>query len=379
VGRWPNGAWGLRIPDMDYPARRRRQLARHLKDDGVDALLITALPNVTYLTGFSGDSSYLVLRRNRAILISDPRFAEQIEEECPGLETHIRPPTQPLQQAVGAVVKKLGVKSVGFESVHVSVADWETLRGLTPAVDWKPVKDRVEQLRVVKDASEIVQIREAIEIAERAFAMFQAMLRPDDDEKSLSDALEAYIRRAGGKCSSFPSIVAVGERAALPHAPPTRKKVAEAGELLVDWGASGRFYKSDLTRVLATRKISPKLEKIYALVLQAQRRALDAVRPGIKALDVDAEARSVITRGGFGQFFGHGLGHGLGLEVHEGPGIRQNSQTVLEPGMVFTIEPGIYLPGWGGVRLEDDVLVTPDGCEVLTSVTKELAPVFGKD
>ena len=250
------------------------------------------------------------------------------------------------------MVNKLGLRSLAFESPRVTVADWERLRELTPAIEWKGVQHKVEELRMIKDPSELVEIRAAIAMAERAFAMFQAMLRPDDDEKALADAMEMYIRRAGGKCSSFPSIVAVGERAALPHAPPSHKTVAEAGALLVDWGASGNLYKSDLTRVLATRGISPKLEKIYALVLLAQRQALDAVRPGVQAQTVDAEARSVIADAGFGKFFGHGLGHGLGLEVHEGPSIRENSKTVLQPGMVFTIEPGIYLPGWGGVRLK---------------------------
>jgi Xaa-Pro aminopeptidase len=361
---------------MDDPTRRRQQLARQLTDDGLDGLLVSHRPNVTYLTGFSGDSSALILNRERALLVSDPRFTQQIEEECPGLETHIRPPVQPLTQAVAETVRKLGLRNVGFESAHLSVAEWVALCELCPTVNWKAVRDRVEQLRMVKDAAELVEIREAIRFAERAFAMFQAMLRPEDDEKSLCDALETFIRRAGGSASSFPSIVAVGERAALPHAPPTRRTVADAELVLVDWGASGRLYKSDLTRVLAPRKISPKLAEIYNLVLHAQQKALDAVRPGVQALAVDAEARSAITEGGFGQFFGHGLGHGIGLEIHEGPAIRPNSETVLQPGMVFTIEPGIYLPGWGGVRLEDDVLVTPDGCEVLTHVTKELTPVF---
>ncbi len=363
---------------MDYPARRRRQLIRQLKGEGVEAFLVGHPPNVTYLTGFTGDSSYLILQRERTLIVSDPRYAVQLEEECPGLETHIRPPAQLVQEAVAEVVQKLGLRAVGFESAHLSVADWEKLRELAPATDWKGVKHKVEGLRMIKDPSEVAEIRAAIGMAERAFGMFQAMLRPDDDEKGLADAMEMYIRRAGGKCSSFPSIVAVGERAALPHAQPSRKTVAEAGALLVDWGASGRLYKSDLTRVLATRRISPKLAKIHALVLKAQRQALDAVRPGVQALTVDAEARSIITEEGFGQFFGHGLGHGLGLEVHEGPSIRQNSTTVLQPGMVFTIEPGIYLPGWGGVRLEDDVLVTPEGCEILTSLTKELIPIYDR-
>lgn len=362
---------------MDYPAKRRDQLARRLAEEGVDVLLISNPTNVTYLTGFSGDSSYLVVSRARSVLISDMRFTEQIAEECPGLEAKIRPPAQTLQAALGEVLQPLQPRSIGFESSHLSVADLESLRELAPTLDWKPGRDRVEQQRMIKDVSEIEAIREAIRIAERAFDMFLAMLRPEDREKDLSDAMESYIRRAGGTCSSFRTIVASGERAALAHAPPTHRSVGEGEMLLVDWGASGSFYKSDLTRVLGTRRISPKLESIYEVVLRAQEKALRAVRPGLKACDIDAEARSTIAEAGFGEFFGHGLGHGLGLQVHEAPAIRQHSQTVLQPGMIFTIEPGIYLPGWGGIRIEDDILVTPDGGEVLTHVSKELTAVFG--
>jgi Xaa-Pro aminopeptidase len=282
------------------------------------------------------------------------------------------------------VLGGLGCRSVGFESGAVTVAEFEALRGLAPALDWKGAADRVERPRMIKDPSEVAQVREAIDLAERAFTVFRALLRPDDRERDLCDALDHYARRAGGQGSSFPPIVAVGERAALPHAPPTERAVASGELLLVDWGVSGRFYKSDLTRVLDTRTTSTfsaaaggpsggtKLEEVYAVVLRAQERALQAIRPGVAAQEVDAAARSAIAEAGYGDYFGHGLGHGLGLEVHEGPAVRPNSETVLEAGMVFTVEPGVYLPGWGGVRIEDDVLVTPDGCEVLTHVPREL-------
>jgi Xaa-Pro aminopeptidase len=360
---------------MDYPAQRRRRLSLCLAEEQLDVLLVSSPVSVTYLTGFSGDSSTLLLSRDRAVLVSDARYTEQIAAECPGLEAHIRPPSQPLRQAVAEVIGKLGVRAIGFESSHLTVADWETLRDLVKTADWKPGRDRVEKLRAVKDESEVAQIREAIDFAERAFTVFRALLRPEDREKDLCDSLENTMRRAGATAASFPSIVAVGERAALPHAPPTDKAVAEADLLLVDWGASGRFYKSDLTRVLATRRISPKLEEVYKVVLTAQERAIAAVRPGVKGLEVDAVARGTIAEAGYGDFFGHGLGHGIGLEVHEAPALRQNSEVDLEAGMVVTVEPGIYLPGWGGVRIEDDVLVTPDGCEVLTHVAKELASI----
>jgi Xaa-Pro aminopeptidase len=363
---------------MDQVSERRHRLAQTLHADQLDAVLISHPINATYLTGFSGESSYLVLGEHRTVLVSDARFTAQISEECPGLETVIRPPSKTIQKAATEVVEKLGFRNVGFEAAHLTVADLETLKELAPSIAWKGGRDRVEKLRTIKDASEVAQIREAIAIAEQAFAAFRAHFGPEHTEKDLSDAMEMCVRRAGGRCTSFPTIAAAGERAALPHAPPTARKLDDAELLLVDWGASGRFYKSDLTRVLAARRISPKLQQVYTVVLTAQQQAIRSVRPGVKAHDVDAEARSVIAQEGFGEFFGHSLGHGIGLEVHEAPGLRQNNTTVLEAGMVVTVEPGIYLPGWGGVRIEDDVLVTPDGYEVLTSLPKDPIPIWEK-
>jgi Xaa-Pro aminopeptidase len=360
---------------MDSWNRRRQRLVRSLKGEGLDAVLITNPVNVTYLTGFSGDSSYLVQTTRRSILVSDPRFSEQIGDECPGLQTHIRPPAKTVLAAAAEVLLGLGARNVGVESGHLTIADQEAFAAQAETINWKPGRQRVEDLRMVKDAAEIEAIKEAIGIAERAFTMFRAMLRPSDSEKDLADNMEMYVRRAGGTGTSFPTIVAAGSRAALPHAPPTGQTIGDANLLLVDWGACGQLYKSDLTRVLAVRKISPKLERVYQVVLKAQERAIRAIRPGVTAHDVDAEARSTITREGFGRNFGHALGHGIGLAVHEAPGLRQNTRTVLQAGMVVTVEPGIYLSGWGGVRIEDDVLVTPDGCEVLTRIPREPIPV----
>jgi Xaa-Pro aminopeptidase len=359
-------------PRMDYHALRRGKLTQVLAEEALDALLITNPVNVTYLTGFSGDSSHLVLTKERALLVSDFRYTEQIAEECPGLPTHIRPVGQTIQQAGAEVLGKLGIRSVGFESGHLTVADFESLNGTLKSVSWKGSRDWVEKLRALKDPSEVEQIRESIGFAETAFAMLRSRLRPEDTEKELCDALESYVRTAGGTSTSFPSIVAVGERAALPHAPPTHRTLGEASLVLVDWGASGRFYKSDLTRVLTSHTISTKLEAVYAVVLKAQAVALRALRPGAKAHDVDAEARAVIAQAGFGDFFDHGLGHGIGLQIHEAPWMKPNSEAVFQAGMVVTVEPGVYLPGWGGVRIEDDVLITPDGCEVLTHVARDL-------
>ena len=363
---------------------RRERLVEQLREAQVDAFLITQAINVSYLTGFTGEASYLILSAGETLLVSDGRFPNQLAEECPDLATHIRPPSQSIHEAAAQALAQLGVRDVEFESGHLTVNDAARLADQVPSIGWKPGTQRVEALRQVKDDGEIAQIRDAIRAAEKAFAMFRAMLRPEDTEKELTDTLEYAIRRAGGKCSSFPSIVAVGPRAALPHAPPTGKRVHEAQILLVDWGASGPFfYKSDLTRVLLTHNNSPtrgtrrrpdaKIEAVYEVVLAAQRAAVAAVRPGVEVKQVDAAARLVIADAGYGDFFTHSVGHGIGMQVHEAPLMKPGSETRLQAGMVVTVEPGIYLPDEFGIRIEDDVLVTPDGAEVLTSVPRDLA------
>jgi Xaa-Pro aminopeptidase len=314
----------------------------------------------------------LLVSPGGSLLVSDGRYTQQIEEECKGLVTYIRPPSIRVTAAAADALKKLGWRDVGFESSHLTVAEWQAFKEMLPSVNWKPCEGAVEKLRVCKDPSEVAEIREAIAMAERAFRRFRSSLRPADTEKRLSDRMEMLLRDEGGKCSSFPTIVAVGERAALPHCPPSQRTLAEAELVLVDWGASGRFYKSDLTRVLATRRISPKLEQVYEVVLRAQTRAINKIRPGIQAQEVDAEARGALEEAGFGDFFSHATGHGIGLDIHEAPRLGPQIETILEAGMVVTVEPGVYLPDWGGVRLEDDVLITPDGCAVLTSVPKDL-------
>lgn len=367
----------------DHYAARRDRLLDQLRREELGGILVTNPVNVTYLTGFTGDSSFLLLSAQTTCLISDGRFTTQIEEDCPGLAYHIRPPAQTIQEAAGAILGKLRQTSVAVDSGHLTLADFESLAGCCATVFWKPERGRVEQMRAVKDAWEIEQIQAAIGMAERAFTMFRAMLRGGDTEKELTDAMEFYLRRAGARCASFPTIVAAGARAALPHAPPTDRRADEADLLLVDWGAAGVLYKSDLTRVLLKRKKATssvasaadraglELRQVYEIVLNAQRQAIAAVRPGATAAAVDAAARSVIAEAGHGAHFNHSVGHGIGLQVHEMPLMRPGSQIELQAGMVVTVEPGIYVPGWGGIRIEDDVLVTPDGCQVLTTVSRD--------
>jgi Xaa-Pro aminopeptidase len=357
----------------DRFAMRRERLVRSLKAAGVHALLVTSTVNVRYLTGFTGEDSDLLVAPDRTVLISDSRFETQLAEECPGLEVHIRPRTTSLIEAVATVLKKMKLSRLGFERETTLYADWESLSQSVKPLALVPQGGRVEALRAIKDPQEVLEIREAIRQAERGFQVLKATLRPNMTEREAARDLEHAMRQFGATQAGFEIIVAAGARAALPHARPTAAQIGDSSLLLVDWGATNaRGYRSDLTRVLATDSISPKLEKLHGVVLNAQRRGIEAIRPGVLASDVDSVARKVIADAGWGKSFGHGLGHGIGLEIHEAPRVSQNSKTVLKPGMVVTVEPGVYLPGWGGIRIEDDVLVTRTGHEVLTSLHRDL-------
>jgi Xaa-Pro aminopeptidase len=308
-------------------------------------------------------------------MLSDGRYVTQLQEECPGLDLAIRRPGASMNQAIVRALRSAGVGRLAVEGDSMTVGQRDRIAEKMPNLRMGATTGLVEKFRQVKDKEEIAEIRRAIWYAERAFGAIRATWRPQQTEKDLADQLDHQFRLFGARGASFPPIVAAGARAALPHATPTPQTLDRSELVLVDWGAEGRLYKSDLTRMLLTGRISAKLRRIYGVVLRAQTRAIAAIRPGVTAAEVDGVARRVITEAGFGRRFGHGLGHGLGLEVHEAPRLTAKNSTVLRPGMVITVEPGIYLPGWGGVRLEDDVLVTRGGREVLSTAAKELEEV----
>ncbi len=355
---------------------RRNRLRRALARAGADALLITDFRNVTYLTGFTGDDSYLMLRRDGETLLSDGRYTTQLSEECPALDVEIRGPSVKILDATGRLVRRGRVGKLAIEADSMTVGFRDQLATKLPKAQLLNTTGLVAQLRLRKDRDEVRRIRGAIQRAETAFALVCAALTPEKTEKQVADELDYAMRRAGAQAASFPPIVAVGPRSALPHAPTTEHPIGERGFILIDWGARDDLYVSDLTRVLIRGKLSAKLRRVYEVVLRAQMKAIDAIRPGVAAKDVDAVARGILADAGFGRRFGHGLGHGIGLDVHEGPRLAATSDTVLQPGMVVTVEPGVYLPGWGGVRIEDDVLVTRNGCQVLTSAAKQLDEVI---
>ena len=363
---------------MDH-ARRRRALADSLAARGVGAMLVSDPVNVRYLTGFTGSSAMLALTPTKAVLISDGRYAEQIAAEVAGVEVVIRPMTQKLPEASGAVLGSLGARAVALEATHATLALRDALAEAAPAVNFLGVGGMVQALRAVKDADEVGAIRHAVGVAEKAFVALRSNMRGSDTEKELADALDNLLRRGGARGGAFAAIVAAGPRGALPHAAPTALTLGEGGILLVDWGADCG-YQSDLTRSFRTPfglgGDEYDFDSLFDAVNRAHEAAVAALRPGVEAREVDRAARAVLEGvpldgGTLADAFTHALGHGLGLEVHEAPDLRASSEDVLEAGMVVTIEPGVYLPGWGGIRLEDDYLVTEGGAERLSTLPRE--------
>ncbi len=357
----------------DRHQTRRTKLIAAIKKAQLDLLIVTHPPNVTYLTGFTGDASYLLIGPKRTLMVSDSRFETQLADECPGLPTEIRTAKTQTVDFLAEILGKLGQKRIGFESAYTTVATKDGLAEKATTVTLSPSTGLVEELRQVKDSEEITAIRDAIYLAERGYSVLRALLLPEMTEREAAHELEHAMRRFGALKAAFEPIIGVGPQAALPHYRAGLRRLDEAPFFLIDWGAiEPGGYHSDLTRVVATSKIPPKLDKLHRVVMNARQAALDAIRPGVACQDVDTAARKVIEDAGFGKFFGHGLGHGIGLEIHESTRFSPISKDTLQPGMVLTVEPGIYLPGFGGVRLEDDVLITRDGYEVMSSVPLEL-------
>jgi len=352
--------------------KRLRKLRKSVKNMGVSALLISNIKNVSYLTGFTGSAGYLFVTPNSQLLLSDSRYLAQLDNECAGLEVDIRTAGSTMMDSVKRVATKSKFNSVGYESTSITKHEYDQLESMNPKIDWVPSVGLVEAARAIKDPTEIKAIRRAIKINQRAFEVIKHQLHVDQTERQIAHNLEHQMRSFGAQGCAFDPIVGVGDRSALPHGCPGDKKVAESPFLLIDWGAEVDHYMSDLTRIVFTGKIPAKYRKIYEIVLRAQSAAINKIRPGVSLKTVDNAARGVIESAGFGPKFGHGLGHGFGLEIHETPFISPIHEGKLAPGMIITIEPGIYLPNFGGVRIEDDILVTADGCEVLSNLPRQI-------
>ncbi len=352
--------------------QRRRRLRAKLRHLGASAFLITNIKNVGYLTGFSGSAGYLLLTSKSEILLSDSRYTSQLQAQCPNLDVHIRDASTTMIDSVQSVAKKSKLRSVAIEADTISKSLFDQIESKLEQVELVSSSGVVESLRAIKDKFEIAAIRKSIHVNQRTFEAIRAQLSPEQTELQVAHNLEHQMRAFGAKGCAFDPIVGVGARSALPHGFPTKKKIGDGRFVLIDWGAEVDQYLSDLTRMIFTGKVPAKIRKIYDVVLKAQLAAIKKIRPGQSLKSVDAAARKVIESAGFGPQFGHGTGHSLGLEIHELPFLSPSHEGELEAGMVITIEPGIYLPEIGGVRIEDDVLVTPDGSEVLSDLPKEI-------
>ena len=328
---------------------------------------------MTYVSGFTGDDSALLVSARASVLITDSRYTEQAGRECP--ETRVLEHRRGLLKTAAGLVKRRRLRRVGFED-SLPQGWYLQLRAVLGARRLVAQTGLVERQRQVKDASEVARIRRAVAVAESWWQRRRSLFRPGRTEREVAADLVHAMGRLGAEGPAFPLIVAVGGRASLPHARAGRGRLSASRPVLIDWGADVAGYKSDLTRVLAPHRMTARFREVYGVVLAAQQAAIAAVRPGVTAGSVDAAARSIITRAGYGQQFGHSVGHGVGLDVHERPRVGKRDRTTLQPGMVFTIEPGIYLPGRIGVRIEDVVLVTRRDCEVLSSLPKRLEDVL---
>ena len=338
-----------------------------LSKEEVEAFLITHLVNVRYLSGFTGSFAALLISPQETLFITDTRYEGQSSQEVPShFSKVILKPGQRLSQIIG----EHGWRSLAVENT-LTLAQYNRLKealGEVRLVTWSGV---VEGLRKSKSHQEIDKIRRAVELAQKAYLAVKEDIQPGRVERDVALDMEFIMRRAGAQAAAFDFIVASGYRSALPHGTASLKEVQTGDLVILDFGARWEGYHSDMTRTLKVGGWSDWDREIYSLVLEAQEAALEAVKPGMRAKDVDALARRVIEKGGYGGFFGHGLGHGVGLEVHEAPSLSPSSQDILGEGMVFTLEPGIYLPGKGGVRVEDMIYLGPQGPEVLTNLEKE--------
>ena len=355
---------------MPTTTSRLKRLRQALDKAGAGALLETHLPNIYYSCGFTGDSGALLVDSTSATLFTDGRFTIQAKEETRGIRIHIH--KGPLLEAVGAHLRARKLKRVAVSPSRLTLAGWKALRKAAGGnLKWLAIDGLVENLRAVKDAVEIDRIRDAAQLGSDVMEETIRLIRPGVTELDIAAEIGYRMRRKGASGESFEAIVASGPRSALPHAHPTARRIGKNELVVLDLGAILRRYCSDLTRTVHVGKSSTRVRQWYNAVLDAQAAARDALKSGVTCGAVDAAARSVLQRKGLGRYFVHSTGHGIGLEIHEDPRIARNQKTILETGNVVTLEPGVYIEGVGGIRIEDDALVTQRGAEILTTARRE--------
>jgi len=360
--------------ESDTMKTRLEKVYLGMEENKVDGLFLMGDANIRYVSGFTGEDSFVFLLPPKKVFITDSRYTEQAEKECPGFEiVRHRGGWPNLEETIARLSKKYHIKKIGFEQDVVTFEIYDKLRrALDGRTELVPTSGLVESVRYIKDEGEIACIKKAAQIACAAFTHVVNMIKPGLKEKDIEIELEYQMKKKGASAPAFATIVASGPRGSLPHAQPT-ERVIQMGDLItMDFGAVYQGYCSDITRTISLGEPDKRQKEIYQIVKEAQEAGLKAVRPGMEGRMADKAAREVIEKAGFGSCFGHGLGHGVGLEIHEEPALNNNCRKMLAAGAVVTVEPGIYIPDWGGVRIEDTVLVTGEGCEVLTPVSKEL-------
>lgn len=345
-----------------------QRLRQKLQENKLDAIIIASPINRRYISGFTGSAGVVIVSENDARFITDFRYTEQAEAQLTGFQ--IVEHKQGMDAELRTQINEMKVSRVGFEKDHTTYGQYETYKN-TLESELIPVSGLIEELRTIKSDEELDIMKKAAEIADDAFTHIQAFIKPGVKEIEIANELEFFMRRQGATSSSFDTIVASGYRSAMPHGVASNK-VIQTGELVtLDYGALYNGYCSDITRTVAVGEVSDELRKIYDIVLEANMRGVKEIKAGMTGIEADAITRNYITEMGYGENFGHSTGHGLGMEVHEAPGLSHRSNQQLAPGMVVTVEPGIYVAGLGGCRIEDDIVITAEGNERLTLSTKE--------
>ena len=351
------------------PIQRIAPLQERLIAEGWDAFVVSTPENRRYLSGFTGSAGLLLIMRDQILLLTDFRYVEQAEREAPDFA--ISRLTNGFAAQLPTLTGDHELHCIAFESSNISVAQFRDWEKEAPDVQWVPTQEVVEGQRMIKDPDELATIREAVDLTDVAFAHLLELIHPGMTETQAAWELESYMRTHGGEKVAFELIVGSGPNGAQPHATTSERRIRKGEPIVIDIGAVVRGYHSDMTRTICLGQPDERFEEIHAVLLEAQEAAERAIKPGMTGQEADQIARDVITNAGWGAAFGHSLGHGVGLEIHEAPRLGPRSETVLQPGMVVTVEPGIYIPDWGGIRIEDLAVVTETGCEILTRSNKD--------
>lgn len=353
--------------------QRVQLLKKTLLDNDLDSFLVTNPQNCFYLSGFTGTAGVLLITKKNNYLITDFRYIEQAEKEAALFK--IIKYANNLYETLYNLIKKENLLNLGFEAENVSFNQYQLILRELKGINLVPEKKLIENLRVIKDKEEVQKIKKAVEITDEAFNYILTKIKPGIREIDIATELEIFMRKQGASGTSFATIVASGERSALPHGVASEKIVEKGNFITLDFGCIYNNYCSDMTRTIVIGKPSRKQREIYEIVLEAQKLALEKIRAGEKACNIDTISRKYIESKGYGEFFGHGLGHSVGLDIHESPSLSPRDSTILKSNMTITVEPGIYLPQWGGVRIEDLVVVSEVGIENLTRSPKELISI----